>query len=202
MLKVALTGNMCSGKSTVGRMLRELGFYLFDADSIIRGFYEERGEVYRAVIEAFGSEVLDPSNGIDRKKLADIVFNDPEKLALLEKITHQALYRRLEEEFKRLPKNSVAVVEASLLIERGTYRNYDVVLLVYASYEVCRRRALLAGYSEEDFERRWKLQMPPEKKLRYAHFIIENTGSMERLRERVLEVYRVLKNWSEYGRDH
>ncbi|RMH80923.1 MAG: dephospho-CoA kinase [Acidobacteria bacterium] len=202
MLKVALTGNMCSGKSTVGRMLRELGVYLFDADSIIRGFYEERGDVYRAVVEAFGIGILDPSGGIDRKRLADMVFSNPGKLAVLESITHQALYKRLEGEFKGLLEGSVAVVEASLLIEKGTYRNYHVILLVYAPYEVCKKRALLSGYSEEDFERRWRLQMPPEEKLRYAHFIIDNTGTVERLRERVFEVYRVLKNWSEHGRNH
>ncbi|RME12981.1 MAG: dephospho-CoA kinase, partial [Aquificota bacterium] len=138
MLKIALTGNLGSGKSTVGRFFQEAGFQVFDADGIIRSFYEERGEVYTEVVRAFGSEILDEGGEIDRKRLADMVFKDAEKLRLLENITHIALYKRLEEEFRKIPEKGVVVVEASLLVEKGTYRNYHATLLVYAPYEVCR----------------------------------------------------------------
>lgn len=195
MLSVALTGNIGSGKSTVGKLFKEEGFYIFDADRIIRGFYEEKGEVYKRVLEAFGSSILDEEGNIDRKKLAQLVFEDDEKLKILESITHQALYQRLKEEFTKLPPNSIAIVEASLFIERGTYRNYNVVLLVYASYETCKDRAIREGYSLEDFERRWKKQLPPEEKLKHAHFIINNDGSLEDLKRRVEELKRVFKNW-------
>lgn len=198
MLKIALTGNLASGKSTARKLFEEAGFYTFDADRIIRSFYEERGEVYIKVVEAFGKEILDEKGNIDRKKLASIVFQDLQKLTLLESITHSALYRKLEEELKRLPEKSIVLVEASLLIEKGTYRNYHAVLLTYAPYEVCRNRALASGYSLEDFERRWKRQMPPEEKLRYAHFILRNTEGIEKLRSRVLELARVFRNWLEF----
>lgn len=175
MLRIGLTGNIGSGKSTVGSFLQECGFYLFDADRIIKGFYEEKGEVYQKVVSAFGEGVLDEKGDIDRKKLADIVFSDREKLRLLEQITHSALYERLEEEFKKLPQKSVAVVEATLIIEKNTMHKYDALIVVYAPYEVCKARALMAGYSDEDFERRWKNQLPPEEKLRYGNFLIDNT---------------------------
>ncbi|MEJ7553637.1 MAG: dephospho-CoA kinase, partial [Aquificaceae bacterium] len=113
-------------------------------------------------------------------------------------ITHSELYRRLDEEFRRLPQKSIVVVEASLLIEKGTYRNYHITLLVYAPYQLCRERALKAGYSPEDFERRWANQMPPEEKKKYAHFIVENTQTLEALRSRVFELARVFKNWVEF----
>lgn len=198
MLKIALTGNLGSGKSTAGKFFEGDGIYIFDADKIIRNFYEEGGEVYHRVIEAFGMGILDDKGNIDRKRLADLVFNDEEKLKLLESITHQALYKRLEEEFKRLAPNSIALVEASLLIEKGTYKNYHVLVVVYAPYEVCKNRTLKAGYSLEDFERRWKKQMPPEEKLKYAHFVIDNKGTLEELKGRVLELKRTFKNWVEF----
>ncbi len=198
MLKIALTGNLGSGKSTVGRFLQEVGFCVFDADRIIRSFYEEKGEVYKEVVEAFGDRVLDKEGNIDRKKLAQIVFSDPQSLKLLESITHSELYRRLDEEFRRLPQKSLVVVEASLLIEKGTYRNYNITLLVYAPYQLCRERALKAGYSPEDFERRWIRQMPPEEKGKYAHFILENTKGIQELQAKTIEFARVFRNWLEF----
>lgn len=198
MLKIALTGNIGSGKSTVGKLFEGEGFYLFDADRIIRNFYEEKGEVYKKVLEAFGSGILDEEGNINRKKLAQLVFYDDKKLRILEDITHQALYQKLEEDFAKLPPNSIAIVEASLFIEKGTYKNYHVVLLVYASYETCKERAIGQGYSIEDFERRWKKQMPPEEKLRYADFIIRNEGTIQDLEKRVEELKRVFKNWVKF----
>ncbi len=198
MLKIALTGNLGSGKSTVGSFFQEAGFHVFDADRIIRSFYEEKGEVYKKVLEAFGDRVLDKEGNIDRKTLAQIVFSDPQSLRLLESITHTELYRRLDEEFRRLPSNSIVVVEASLLIEKGTYRNYHATVLVYAPYELCKERALRAGYSLEDFERRWRNQLPPEEKMRYAHFILENTETLNKLRSRTFELVRIFRNWVEF----
>lgn len=194
MLKVGLTGNIGCGKSTVARMFKELGAYTFDADAIIRGFYQEKGEVYRKVVEAFGEGILDKEGNIDRKKLADLVFSDINKLRLLESITHKALYERLEEEFRRLPQDAIAIVEASLLVEKGTYKNYDRLIVVYAPYEVCKERAIKSGFSSEDFERRWKNQMPPEEKLKYADFVIDNSESLEDTQKQVKKVYRELLN--------
>ncbi len=193
MLKVGLTGNLGCGKSTVAKMFKELSLYVFDADEIIRGFYEEKGEVYRKLVEAFGDSILDSEGNIDRKKLSSVVFMDREKLRLLENITHRALYEKLEKDFKRLPEDTVVIVEATLLIEKGTYKDYDKLIVVYAPYEICKRRAILKGISEEDFERRWAHQMPIEEKLKYADFIIDNSGSIEETKEQVKRVYQELK---------
>lgn len=193
MLKVGLTGNMGCGKSTVARMFKELSLYVFDADEIIKGFYEERGEVYRKLVEAFGDSILDSEGNIDRKKLSSVVFMDREKLRLLENITHRALYEKLEKDFKKLPEDAVVIVEATLLIEKGTYKDYDKLIVVYAPYEICKRRAVLKGFSEEDFERRWAHQMPIEEKLKYADLIIDNSGSIEETKEQVKRVYQELK---------
>ena len=193
MKRIALTGNIGCGKSTVGSILRELGAYVFDADRIIHTFYEKGHPVWEEVVRTFGEGILDREGNIDRKKLTKVVFEDEEKLRKLEEITHRALYEYLEREFSKLPEEAIAVVEASLLIEKGTYKRYDKTIVVYAPYEVCRERALKKGFSEEDFERRWRKQMPIEEKVKYADFVIDNSNGLERTREQVREVFERIK---------
>ncbi len=193
MLKVTLTGNIGCGKSTVADMFRELSCYVLDADKIIKGFYDEKGSVYREVVNRFGESILDIQGNIDRKKLASIVFRDKEALDFLEKVTHKALYERLEEIFKTLPKDSIVIVEASLVIEKGTYKNYDKTIVVYAPYEICKERAIKKGFTLEDFELRWKKQMPIEEKVKYADYVIDNSKGLDKTREQVVFIYQKLK---------
>ncbi len=193
MKRVALTGNLGSGKSTVGRMLKDLGAFVIDADEVIHSFYRKGHPVLEEVVRLLGEGILDEEGNGDRKKIAEIVFKDPEKLRKLEEITHGALYEELENIYSELPEDSVVFVEAALLIEKGTYKKYDKTLLVYAPYEVCKRRALKKGMSEEDFERRWKRQMSPEEKLKYADFVIDNSGSLEETRRQTEEVFEAIR---------
>ena len=193
MKRVALTGNLGSGKSTVGRMLKDLGAFVIDADEVIHSFYRKGHPVLEKVVRLLGEGILDEEGNGDRRKIAEIVFKDPEKLRKLEEITHGALYEELENIYSELPEDSVVFVEAALLIEKGTYKKYDKTLLVYAPYEVCKRRALKKGMSEEDFERRWKRQMSPEEKLKYADFVIDNSGSLEETRRQTEEVLEAIR---------
>ncbi|WP_333783994.1 dephospho-CoA kinase [Thermocrinis sp.] len=195
MLKIALTGNIGSGKSTVAKLFEDCGFYVYDADKIIKDLYREKGEVYEKVIEVFGREILSEDNSIDTKKLADIVFSDRGKLKILEDITHSALYRRLDEVFKTLPKDAVAIVEASLVLEKKTKGRYDFLVLVYAPYDVCKLRSLAKGITQEDFERRWKNQMDPEEKLKRADYVVDNSGDLKKTKERVAELCKLFKNF-------
>ncbi len=193
MKRIALTGNLGSGKSTVGALLRKLGAYVVDADELIHSFYRRGHPVYREVVGAFGEGILDPEGNIDRRKLADVVFSDREKLSLLESITHRAFYDELERIYTELPEDAIVFVEASLLVEKGTYRNYDRTVVVYAPYEVCRERALRKGMSEEDFLRRWRRQMPPEEKVRFADYVIDNSDGLEKTERQVREVFEAIR---------
>ncbi len=195
MLKVALTGNMGCGKSTVAKMFSELSCYVLDADQIIKSFYNERGSVYQQIISRFGKAITDKEGNIDRKKLASMVFKNKEDLEFLERVTHKALYEKLEDIFKNLPEDTIVVVEASLLIEKGTYKNYDKTIVVYAPYEICRERALKKGFSLEDFENRWQRQMPIEEKIKYADYVIDNSNGLEKTKEQVIDIYLKLKTY-------
>ncbi len=174
-------------------MFNELGAYVVDADEVIHTFYRKGHPVYEEVLREFGEGILSEDGSIDRRRLADIVFKDEGKLRRLEEITHRALYEELDRFYSRLPEDAVAVVEASLLIEKGTYRNYDRTVVVYAPYEVCKERALRRGFSEEDFERRWRNQMPIEDKLKFADYVIDNSDGLDRTREQVLKVFKAIK---------
>ena len=193
MKRVGLTGNIGCGKSTVAQMFRQLGAYVVDADKLIHSFYKKGHPVFEKVVKVFGGEILDREGNIDRRKLADIVFKDEKKLRKLEEITHRALYEEVERITKTLPENSVFILEASLLVEKGTYKNYDKLIVVYAPYEVCKERALKRGMSEEDFERRWRKQLPVEEKLKYADYVIDNSGTMEETYRQVKRVYEEIK---------
>jgi dephospho-CoA kinase len=193
MKKVGLTGNLGCGKSTVGKMFAELGATVFDADRIIRSFYIKETDVYRKVVEEFGDGILDGEGNIDRKKLAGVVFEDREKLTRLEGITHRALYDYLEKRFSELPEDSVVVVEAALIFEKGSQGYYDYTVVVWAPYVVCLERAIKKGMSREDFERRWGFQMDIDKKAMLADFVIDNSDGLERTAAQVREVYRKIK---------
>ncbi len=197
MKKVALTGNIGCGKSTVAKIFKELGAFTVDADEIIRGFYRKGHPVYQEVLKGFGRGILDAKGNIDRKKLADIVFKDKSKLKRLEEITHRRLYKELEEFYKKLPPSAVVIVEASLFIEKGTYKNYDYTVVVYAPKEICEKRAVSKGFSEEDFNRRWSLQMPIEEKVKFADYVIDNSGSLEETKKQVEEVFEKLSKGKE-----
>ncbi|NPA32071.1 MAG: dephospho-CoA kinase [Aquificae bacterium] len=193
MKRVGLTGNIGSGKSTVAHMFRKLGAWVLDADKLIHSFYRKGHKVYREVLELFGNEILTPEGEIDRRKLADIVFSDKGKLSELERITHGALYEEVEKTVSRLKDGDVFILEASLLVEKGSADRYDKLIVVYAPYELCKKRALARGMSEEDFERRWRLQLPPEEKVKRADFVIDNTKTLKETFEQVREVYEKLK---------
>ncbi len=193
MKRIGLTGNLGCGKSTVAKLFKELGAVVYDADRIIHGFYKKGHPVYQNVIEHFGEGILDTEGNIDRSKLAEIVFANREELSFLEQLTHTHLYKFLDEEFSKLPEDAVAIVEASLLIEKGTYKNYDGLVVVYAPLEVCLERAVGKGMSREEAKRRLSHQLPPEEKLKVADWVIDNTGNLKETKKQVIEVFEQIR---------
>ena len=199
MLRVGLTGSIAVGKSFVAGVLAGLGCHVLDADDAARSVVEPGTQGLRAVVEAFGAEVLRADGTLDRARLGAVVFGDERKRKLLNSILHpliiaeqDAALRRWEEEDPR----GVAVVDAALLIESGGYRRFDKLVVVHCRTEIQLERLMRRNdLSREEAERRIAAQMPQGEKLRYADFRIDSSGSFEETRgqtEKVFESLRVL----------
>jgi dephospho-CoA kinase len=193
MLKVGLTGNIASGKSTVGQMFVELGCFLIDSDQISHQLYQPGAPVYDAIVAEFGKGILAPNGTIDRRILGDIVFKESYRRARLNLLVHPAIIQRQQEWLKEVEASdaqAIAIVDAALMIEIGSYKNYDKIIVVTCTPEVqAERLRARSGLSEEQIEARIHSQMPMEEKVKYADFVIDNSGSLENTRRQVKKVF-------------
>jgi dephospho-CoA kinase len=197
MLRVGLTGGIATGKSTVGAMFVELGCHLIESDQITHQLFEPGQAVHAAVVKQFGNRILAVDGTIDRRILGDIVFKDPQARAKLNGLVHPAIIQRQQEwlqEMEAQDPHGIAIVDAALMIEVGTYKNYDKVIVVTCSPEMQRERLRArSALSEEKIESRIRSQMPAEEKIKYADFVIDNSGSIESTRVQVETVYQQLR---------
>jgi dephospho-CoA kinase len=189
MLKVGLTGGLACGKSFVGAALAEMGCLLIQADELGHEALTPGGAAYDAVLREFGT--------VDRKALAGQVFGDGEKLARLNAIVHPAVFRREEElmaEYAAREPDGIAVVEAAILIETGSYRRYDKLILVTCAEERQIGRAMRReGAMESDVRARLSRQMPLAEKRKYADFVIDTSGEKEDTLRQTRAVYQALR---------
>ncbi|MGP3771540.1 dephospho-CoA kinase [Streptomyces sp. SDT5-1] len=193
MLKVGLTGGIGAGKSEVSRLLVERGAVLIDADRIAREVVEPGTEGLAAVVEAFGDEVLAADGSLDRPKLGSIVFADSGKLATLNKIVHPLVGARSAELEAAAGADSVVVHDVPLLTENGLAPLYDLVVVVDAGPATqLDRLTRLRGMTEEDARARMAAQATREKRLEIADIVIDNDVPLDRLTERVDEVWAEL----------
>jgi dephospho-CoA kinase len=191
MLKVGLTGNIASGKSSVARVWEGLGATVVDADELARRAVEPGTPAHAAIAEAWGSEVVEPGGGLDRAALRRIVFQDPAARERLEGIVHPAvaglrdgLYREARSRGERL-----VVADIPLLFEVGMADEFDVVVLVEAPEETRLMRLVGDRGLEPDEARRMiAAQMPSELKRARADLVIENAGTLAELERREREV--------------
>jgi dephospho-CoA kinase len=197
MLKVGLTGGIASGKSTVGRMFGELGCKVIDSDRITRQLFEPGTPVNTAVAEAFGPRVVAPDGSIDRSVLAELVFQNPDLRQKLNSIVHPAIYQRQAEflaQAAAADSRAIGIVEAALIVEVGSYRNYDKLIVVTCSPKIQRERLReRSGLTAEQIESRIASQMPMEEKVKVADFVIDNSGDIGKTRQQVDDVYRQLR---------
>ena len=197
MLRVGLTGGIATGKSTVGLMFVELGCHLIDADHISHQFFQPGEAVYSAVIQAFGERILSADRTINRKVLGEIVFNDAEARKKLNQLVHPAVVQRQRDwlnEMEARDPGGISIVDATLMIEVGTYKNYDKVIVVTCTPEIQKQRLRTrSGLSEEEIEARVRSQMPLEEKVKYADFVIDNSGDLPDTRRQVEQVNSKLR---------
>jgi dephospho-CoA kinase len=183
MLHVGLTGGIACGKSTIARMLQDKGAYLLDLDVLTHHVEEPDQAAWRGIVDYFGTEVLNEDRTINRAKLGAIVFTDPEKLARLNSIVHPAVYdewyRLVKMIYKKDP-HAIVLSDVPLLIEQDLNSIFDVIAVVYISRDVQVERLILRNnYEREEAERRVASQMAIDDKVKYAHIVIDNQGSVE-----------------------
>ena len=203
MLRVGLTGGLASGKSFVGQALADLGCHLIQADELGHEVLMPGAEAYQAVVREFGPGVLAADGTVERSKLAAEVFDRPERLAKLNSIVHPPVIRREEEILKDLEARDpggIAVMEAAILIETGSYRRFDKIIVVVATREQQVERAMGRGLSREEALARIERQMPLEEKRKYADYVIDTSGRKEDTLRQVGEVYRALAGTAAPGR--
>lgn len=200
MLKVGLTGGLATGKTFVGQALADLGCRLLQADEIGRQVMEPAGEAFAEVVQEFGPEILAPDGSIDRKKLAGIVFENPERLAALNRLVHPWVIRRENDWLERMAAEdprAIAVVEAAVMIEAGTHTRFDRLIVAACSAEQQIERAVQrGGMTREEALARIRRQMPLEEKIKLADFVIDTGGTPEQTLRQVREVYEALRRIS------
>jgi dephospho-CoA kinase len=196
-LRVGLTGGIASGKTFVGEALAGWGCFVIQADEIGRQVMAPGGEAYDGVVREFGREILAPDGSIDRPRLAAQVFQNPERLARLNALVHPPVLRREDEmvaEFFAREPHGIAVVEAAILIETGSYRRYDKLILVVSNPDQQMERALRReGAVEADVRARIERQMPLEEKRKYADYVIDTSGAKEETLRQARAVYESLR---------
>jgi dephospho-CoA kinase len=191
MLRVGLTGGIASGKSTVAGVFKELGAATFDADQIVRDLYRPGGEGARVARELLGDGVLDAKGGVDRGRVALVIFQDPNKRQALEKLLHPLVRDEIARRFDIASKRGaiVAVAEASQLLESNMEESYDKVLLVVAPEKERIRRWVEKGNPQADAKRRMAAQISPEAAEKRASEVLVNDAGFEELRRKVQAIY-------------
>ena len=197
MIIAGLTGGIATGKSTVSLILREAGAIIIDADTIARDAVKKNLPAWHEIVRIFGEEVLLTDGEIDRAYLGDIIFRDPAKKEILNKIVHPYVIQKVAELIDKIGKetpDSIVILDVPLLIEAGMDKGLEDVVLVYTPEWIQIERLIERdGISDEEALLRVRSQMPIEEKKKFATIIIDNSGSIEATKKRALEVFDGLK---------
>lgn len=189
---IGLTGNIGTGKSTVMRMLAELGATVIDADGLAHEVIAPGTPGWQQVVDAFGQEIIAADGAIDRARLGAIVFSDPAALARLEAIIHPLVIHEADRRISAI-RQGVVVIEAIKLIEAGMHRDCDALWVV-----TCRPEQQVArlmrdrGMSEVEARRRIAAQPPQSEKVALADVVIDNSGALEETRAQVEAAWKRL----------
>ena len=195
-LLVGLTGGMGSGKTLSASIFKELGAYILDADLICRKLVEPGQPALKEISEYFSENTIDESGTLDRKKIAQTIFNIPLKKKILENILLPRVFEFERKEFSLICNNNskaLVIVDAALLIESGNYKNMDKVVVVSADEKNQIERILArGGLSRNEIVSRIKNQMPDIEKILYAEFILKNISDKIQLRNQVIDLHAKL----------
>jgi len=192
---IGLTGGIGSGKSTVSQFLAELGAVILDADKIGHEVFKPNTEAWHEVVAAFGRQILTPSGEINRKKLGELVFSQPESLLRLNQIMHPQIYNIVKAQIEEYRRQGVDVVvlESAILIEANWTSLVDEVWVTVAQEAmVLKRLKEQRGLEEEQTLARIRSQLSSEEQIKHADVVIHNNGDLDEVKAKVKELWERL----------
>jgi len=198
LITAGLTGGIATGKSTVSSFLKEAGAIIIDADIIAKEAVIKNSPAWHEIVKTFGKEVLLADGEINRTYLGDIIFKDHSKKEVLNKIVHPYVSKKMfemVEEIRRSSPDSVAILDIPLLVESGTYKSFEDVILVYIPEKIQLKRLMERdSISETDAMYKIRSQMPIEEKKQHATIVIDNSKSIGVTKQKAMEVFNYLKD--------
>lgn len=197
MIVAGLTGGIGTGKSTVAEMFKAAGAIVIDADKIARDAVQKDRPAWRKIVKHFGRNILLPDGEINRKHLADIIFNDPHQKDILNQIVHPIVFEETERRLKEIERNhpeSVVILDIPLLIESGMERDLFEIIVVYTPEEVQMQRLMARDrIGPSEALTRIRAQIPIDDKKSKATILIDNSASRSETRRTAQEVFKKLK---------
>ncbi|MFD2557255.1 dephospho-CoA kinase [Sphingobacterium tabacisoli] len=196
-IKVGITGGIGSGKSYISRIFKAMGVPFYDADKEAKQLMNHDPDIHKGLVNAFGTEVYQADGVLDRKWLAEQVFNNNDKLEILNSIVHPLVIRHGEMWALRQTA-AYSLKEAALLIESGSYKSLDCLILVSAPEELRIERVMHRdAVSRAEVQGRIDKQMPESEKEKYADFIVHNDG-VSPLLPQILHIHQQIlqREWS------
>ena len=195
MLVLGLTGNIGCGKSSVSTIFMENNIKVVDADIVARQIFDDKN-LLNEVFSTFGESIKNQDGSLNRRALGNIVFNDDEKLILLNNLTHPKIKQKIlskVEEYKNQCEK-IVVIDAALLIEDDYIPYIQKLILITCRKEIQINRIIARdNCTKEEAISRINSQMSQEEKVKFADYIIDNSNSFEELQKKVLELISVLQ---------
>lgn len=196
MLIVALTGGIASGKSIVAQVLEDLGCYIHHSDKIAHELMEPEKPAWEKIVEHFGTKILNEDKTINRSQLGNIIFAEEKERRFLNRLIHPPVFEKKKEIINILKKEgryNIFVSEAALTIEAGFSDFFDKIIMTYCKKEIQIQRLMDRDQiRREEAIKKIQSQMPSEKKLKYADYIIDSSGPLQSTIEQTERIYRNL----------
>jgi dephospho-CoA kinase len=198
MYKIGLTGGICTGKTFVLNIFKELDCYTIRADDIAKNLiFSSNSKILKEIIKVFGEEIYDKKSGLKKDEFTKILFEDMEKRNFINNMVHPLVKAERNNIIESLEESNVYdffVYESALLVESGTYKDFDKIIIAYTTPEEQVRRLMKRdGINIEDAESRIKAQFPLSEKLKVAHYTIDTTGTFEEAKAKTLESFHLMK---------
>lgn len=198
MYKIGLSGGICTGKTFVLSIFKELECYTIRADDIAKKIiFSNDSPVQKEIINMFGQDIYDEKTGLKKEEFSRVLFEDAEKRNFINNMVHPLVKAERDSMIQSLEKSKVYdffIYESALLVEAGIYKEFDKVVIVYTTPEEQVTRLMNRdNISHEEAETRIKAQFPISEKLKVAHYTIDTTGTLENTKAKTLETFHLMK---------